>query len=278
MSPVVVSLWIYPVKSLAGIPVKEATIASRGFRHDRRFMLVDDAGAFVTAREFPTLLLVETAIEDDQILRLTFPGTRTTLRLPLAPVDGQRCAVSIWDDRVSARTGFAPDVDAMFSEYLGFSVRLAYLGDDDHRPVDARYATAAEEVGFADGFPFLATVVASLDALGAGIPMERFRSNIILDGLPAFAEDDFSGFRVGAYAEFQSVKPCSRCPMVNSFSLPEHTGEIAPYFGTAPLTRVATVHPRVVGTKRSAVFGANLVATAGSLGARVEVGAPCTIL
>jgi hypothetical protein len=277
MSPVVVSLWIYPVKSLAGIPVNEATIASRGFRHDRRFMLVDREGTFVTAREFPPLLLVETAIENDEILRLTFPATRTMLRLPLAPAGGDRCAVTVWDDRVSARAGFAPEADSTFSEYLGFPVRLVYLADDDHRAVDRRYARADEEVGFADGFPFLATVVASLEALGAGIPMERFRPNIVLDGLPAFAEDNFGGFRVGPQVEFQSVKPCARCPMVNSFSLPEHSGEIAPYFGTAPLSRVATVHPLVVGTKRSAVFGANLIATAGSLGAALAVGAPCTI-
>ena len=63
--------------------------------------------------------------------------------------------------------------------------------------------------------------------------------------------------------------------MINSFSLPEHTGEIAPYWGAAPLTRVAAVHPRVVGTKRSAVFGANLVATAASVGASVAVGGRC---
>ncbi len=310
MSPVVVSLWIYPVKSLAGIPVKEATITSRGFRHDRRLMLVDREGKFVTAREFPTLLLVETAIEDGDILRLTFPSIRPSakrgparssiqlqpcspfphrlrrlradeqlrsLRLPLAPSDGATCTVTIWDDRVAARAGFSGEADAMFSEYLGFPVRLTYLADDEHRPVDARYATAGQEVSFADGFPFLATVVASLEALGAGIPMERFRPNLVLDGLAAFAEDDFAGFRVGDHVEFQSVKPCSRCPMVNSISLPEHSGEIAPYVGAAPLAQVATVHPRVVGTKRSAVFGANLIATTGSLGGRVAVGAPCTI-
>jgi hypothetical protein len=292
MSPVVVSLWIYPVKSLAGIPVKEATITSRGFRHDRRLMLVDREGKFVTAREFPTLLLVETAIEDGDILRLTFPSIRPSakreparssirlrsLRLPLAPSDGATCTVTIWDDRVAARAGFSGEADAMFSEYLGFPVRLTYLADDEHRPVDARYATAGQEVSFADGFPFLATVVASLEALGAGIPMERFRPNLVLDGLAAFAEDDFAGFRVGDHVEFQSVKPCSRCPMVNSISLPEHSGEIAPYVGAAPLAQVAMVHPRVVGTKRSAVFGANLIATAGSLGGRVAVGAPCTII
>jgi uncharacterized protein YcbX len=143
------ALNFYPVKSCAGTPLTTAELGRRGIVHDREFMLVDARRRFVTQREQPRLALIK-PVRTDSSLVLHAPGMP---RLEVQLIDGQRSAVTIWDDRVVAADQGARPAQWL-REYLGEPLRLVRLPDDVVRPVDPDFATRPEdEVGFADGIP-----------------------------------------------------------------------------------------------------------------------------
>jgi uncharacterized protein YcbX len=212
--PAVSSLHVYPVKSLRGVAVDELRVERRGPRHDRRWMLVDEAGRFITQREHPRLALVDVAIDEGgRRLHVRAPA-QGELEVPFEPA-GQRREVEIWDDRVTA-SSVSEEARAYFSRYLEAEVDLVYMPDESERAVDPRYALAGDIVGFADGYAFLLANEASLDDLqgrmGSPIPMARFRPNVVVAGAPAFAEDTWTSLRIGALS-FRVTKPCERCPI-----------------------------------------------------------------
>lgn len=138
--------------------------------------------------------------------------------LTVSAPTGDAVPVKIWKDTCA---GFdAGDTAAAWiSQYLGQPARLVRKDPATPRAVDQAFAGAGDSVGFADGFPYLVTNNASLAALqphfaaSAGIGMDRFRPNIVLDGLDAFAEDRVHTVLIGGYLKMQFVKPCSRCIM-----------------------------------------------------------------
>ena len=252
------ALYIYPVKSCAGIRVKSAEATARGLAHDRRFMLVDPEGMFVTQREVPMLSQVSTRILGAN-LRLRWGGQVVSVPLqpdPLATRKGTRM-VTVWSARVRAQEASAA-ANAMFSELAGRPLALVYMPDTTRRRVDARYAGARNIVSFADGFPLLVASTSSLadlnTRLDAPVTMARFRPNLEVDGLPAWAEDSIAMLDFGT-VQFALVKPCSRCIMVNV--VPD-TGRVA----AEPLRALA----RFRTTKHRVIFGQNaLIAGAGTL-------------
>jgi uncharacterized protein len=257
----VTDLFVYPVKSLAGIRVSRANVADRGFAGDRRYLLVDDDGRMLTQREHPRLSRVRTAIDE-------LAGTLSiddTLTLPLSPtsassgatgIDLPRCVVQIWDDRVEACV--VPD-RGYFSELMGASTRIVYLPDDVQRPVSAKYGRPGDQTSFADAFPFLVVSRASLEALsrdheragGEPLDVRRFRPNIVLGGLAPWAEeaDTFRSFRLGETL-FHAVKPCSRCVLV------EHDPQTGERLGSVLRTLART---RRRDGDSEVYFGVNLV-------------------
>lgn len=141
------------------------------------------------------------------------------LALPLRPEGGRRGLVSVWGDVVEAlEMGAEPD--RWFGSLLGTECRLVYQPDDAVRQVDPRYAEARDQVGLADGFPFLAISSASLEHLNARltepVPMDRFRPNLVVGGCAPHAEDGWNRIRVGDIG-FRVAKPCARCsiPLVD---------------------------------------------------------------
>ncbi len=126
---------------------------------------------------------------------------------------GKRIQVSIWRDALTA-VEVGPDTDRWLSDFLGVPCRLVELPPDGHRPVDPAYATASDQVGFADGFPFLLISQTALDQLNerldAAVTMRRFRPNLVVTGCPPHAEDAWCRIRIGEL-NFRVVKPCSRC-------------------------------------------------------------------
>jgi hypothetical protein len=211
--PRVSRIFVYPIKSCRGIEVASAELGRRGLDRDRRYMLIDSAGRFLSQRRHPRMALIATEIRDDA-LRVTAPG-REPLLLPVA-LEGpafHTCVVRIWSDTVEATLAPA-EVNIWFSELIGFACGLVYLADHQHRPVQNEAAQFDDEVGFADGAPLLLISDASLESLNGRLAtpvgIERFRPNLVVTADRPHAEDGWRSIRIGA-ARLDVAWPCSRC-------------------------------------------------------------------
>lgn len=205
-------LFVYPVKGCAGIALERATLVARGLELDRRYMLIDRAGRFVSQREAPRLCLVGTALAGSQLV-LEAPGA-PTLAIPqtLHEAENERVASQVWE-----HTGSALRHDAgsrWFSDFLGDDVRLVYMPDSERRAVNPKRARPGDIVSFADGYPLLAISEASLADLNARLDlpldMRRFRPNLVLSDCEPFAEDALQTLSIGGVS-FRAVKRCERC-------------------------------------------------------------------
>ena len=246
-------IYLYPIKSLGGISVTEALVEERGFRYDRRWMLVDKKGDFVTQRQHPQLALLQVALSETQleVFSKRDPSQRVAFDLDL--VSDQELQVSIWGDQVLARVVSA-ELSLWFSGFLQMELDLVVMPESSHRKMDPRYAVQEESVSFADGMPYVMIGQASLDDLNGRLSdpvgMDRFRPNLVFSGGEAYAEDQFKQLQIGE-VEFQVVKPCARCVMI---TVNQQTGEK----GKEPLATLATY--RTVNNK--VYFGQNAVALA----------------
>jgi uncharacterized protein YcbX len=203
------ALYVYPIKACRGIRVEKWAVERRGFFADRRWMIVDAQGDFVTQRELAELSQVDTSLHTDSI-SVSAPGL-SRLILPQTH-SGELRPVRVWQDQVSACSH--AEGSAWFSEFLGAPHELVYMTDTEQRPVDPARARAGDIVSFADGYPFLLISEASLEDLNARleepITMERFRPNIVISGTEPFAEDGYSEVWLGPIS-FRGVKRCDRC-------------------------------------------------------------------
>ena len=204
-----VQLYIYPIKSGPAVQVGHAHVLERGLAHDRRFMVTDADGKFVTQRTHPALGRVGLRIEG-HTLHLDAEGIGSSA-VPLSPPGGASMDVRVWSDTVRAHAVSA-EADALFSAVVGAPSRLVYMPDASRRPVEGFDAHA---VSFADGYPILVTNTASLEDLGrrmqgAPPPMLAFRPNVVIDSDTPWAEDDWEVLRVGD-AVLQCTTGCERC-------------------------------------------------------------------
>lgn len=205
-------LFIYPIKACAGIALEHADVVERGLAFDRRYMLVDRTGTFVTQREVPRLCRVATALEHDQ-LRVWAPD-KPALMLPLQPMDLPRArrAYRLWDSIGSALEHSAGS--RWFSELLDDDVSLLYMPDSERRNVNPNRARPRDIVSFADAYPLMLMSEASLadlnQRLRQPVEMRRFRPNLVISGGEPYGEDDFATVRIGALS-FRGVKRCERC-------------------------------------------------------------------
>jgi len=202
---------IYPIKSTKGIALRSARVEGRGIEFDRRWMLVDESGLFISQREAPRLALVSTRMNNETIT-LNAPG-RQSLSVPAKLSGSERVSAQIWDDAVSVIPA-GVEAETWFSEFLGMQCRLVYMPDNSLRSVEPEYASASDIVSLADGFPLLVISQASLDDLNSRlanpVPMNRFRPNIVVSESGAFDEDGWKKIRIGGLV-LRIVKPCSRC-------------------------------------------------------------------
>lgn len=209
-------IFIYPIKSLGGIRLMEADVEERGFRYDRRWMLIDSEGMFVTQRQYAQLALlgVNLTAWGLEVFHKKNPSNRIDVPFDLA--SGPELLVTIWDDQVMAKT-VDIQLDSWFSDFLGFSVSLVKMPETSFRKVDPRYAVRDESVSFADGMPYLIVGQESLNELNTRlempVAMDRFRPNLVFSGGSAFLEDQLRKIRIGA-VDFQVVKPCARCVLI----------------------------------------------------------------
>jgi len=213
----IIGLFLYPIKSCRGIEVEQAQAAAQGFVLDRRWMLVDDQGRFMSQRTTPQMCRIQPSLNHRGFsvgyLHESIP------RLHIAPEtdNDEKLQVSVWDDTLTAYR-VSDQADAWFSQVLQTPCHLVWMGPDSQRPVDPSYGQPGDEVSFADGYPYLIAGQETLDDLNqrlvlAGespVPMERFRPNIVLTGLPPGAEDHVGSLQCGELT-FELVKPCTRC-------------------------------------------------------------------
>jgi uncharacterized protein YcbX len=210
------SLHVYPVKSCRGIDLATAQLAERGLAWDRYWMIVDPAGRFLTQRTQPRLACVSTAFTAGGV-ELQVAG-QAPLTLPFDGGDdtAATASVRVWDDTVQAAPCGAA-ADAWISRALGTAAHVVRATAATQRQPAPRWrGELAAPVSFADGFPLLVCNAASLEDLAArlpqpaALPMDRFRPNVVLEGIAAWAEDQVQGMQTDRVA-LRLAKPCTRC-------------------------------------------------------------------
>lgn len=205
------AIHIYPVKSLSGLDLTQAKLDGFGLVDDRRWMVVDPEGRFLSQRSLPRMALIQVSVDDFGI-SLSAPEI-SPLRVSRPNPRDPRVEVEVWRDRCEA-TPVGQDADAWLSQFLGVECQLVHMADDVRRQVDQRYANPQHHTSFADGFPLLLISEASLDDLNSRlsepVTMKRFRPNLVVSGCSPYAEDQWSTIKIGSMV-LQLVKPCSRC-------------------------------------------------------------------
>ncbi len=249
MNPIISHINLFPIKSCAPLTPDQAFVELRGLRGDRRWLIVDTEGKFITARKHPRLVLIR-ATFDDTVLALDAPGMRPLRLEPTA--SPARTSVEIWKDKVPAQAAH-PDADTWISNYLGIPARFVYMADDCARPVDPDYAQPGDQVSFADAFPIMLISQAALDELNSRlaspVPMLRFRPSLVVANTLAHAEDSWRSIRIGE-VRFDAVKLCSRCVLTTvdpETGIPDPDGE--------PLRTLMSYRRR----EKGVMFGQNLI-------------------
>lgn len=240
--------------------MQSADLGATGLLHDRRWMLVDGAGKFMSQRRHPRMALISPRFTPGRLV-VSAPGM-PDLEVPLEGEPEGRIDVEVWGDlqRGAPVGGYA---DRWFGGFLGVPCRLVRKPDDDVRPVDSAYARSGDQTSFADGFPLLLISEASLEDLNgrleSPVPMNRFRPNLVVRGCGPYAEDGWRELRIGA-ATFRVAEACPRCAIT---TVDQESGER----GKEPLRTLATY--RKAGGE--VWFGRNLIHTSPGV---VSVGDP----
>lgn len=215
MNHVVKELYIYPIKSLAGIPVQSAKAEEMGFENDRRWMLIDDENQLITQREHPNLSQFYPKIIGKKIEISHRDATHEfsiheNLKMPIFS--------KVWDDE-SKVVEVNKATSKWFSEALGFTCKLVKILDKGDRKHNSAKLDKILNVSLADGYPYLLIGSESLEFLNEKleekITIQRFRPNIVIESDIAHEEDFFDAFQIGN-VKFQNAKPCGRCVMVNN--------------------------------------------------------------
>ncbi|MCR8915589.1 MOSC domain-containing protein [Marinobacter panjinensis] len=255
------SLYVYPVKSLAGIQVSSFRMDDFGPARDRRWMIVDADRQFVTQRSNPELARIGTRLEEGRVM-VDIPGEGEFSLV----AGSEECRVRVWRDWTKAVYGGNEASDAL-SRYCGETFRFVFMPDETFRRVDASRVTEYRRVSFADGFPLLIINLASLEELNSrlqtAVEMRRFRPNIVVEGAAPWEEDEWKALSVNNIV-FSLVKPCSRCVMT---TVDPDRGVKAP--DLQPLRELGTYRRTADGV----IFGMNAVHESAG---EIRVGSPVT--
>jgi uncharacterized protein YcbX len=282
--PRLASIHIYPLKAGRAVDLRGSAVEPWGLAGDRRWLVVDDAGRFVSQREEPALAGVTAAypaagadqsaagltLQTDAIILSAAGHPPLKVAMPWAADHAEMVPVAVWESRVWAAAA-GQEADDWLGRLLGRRVRLVYLDDPTRREVDQDYGARGDRVSFADGYPLLLTSAGSLEALCGWlaedghppVPMNRFRPSVVVAGAHAWAEDGWRRISIGTVS-FRVVKPCGRCVVT---TIDQATGQR----GRQPL--------ELLGRRRrfgqQLVFGQNLIPDApGS----IRVGDPVEVL
>lgn len=259
-------IFIYPIKSLGGIRLTEAQVEIPGLSLDRRWMLVDANGVFLTQRKHSRMALLRVELSGNGLTVYNKEDAGQAHFIPFEPESEEWLPVRVWQDEVRAKPVSAR-ADRWFSEMLQIPCRLVYMASSSKRYVEGKYAVNRETLSFADAMPYLIIGQGSLDDLNGRLeeplPMNRFRPSLVFSGGKAFEEDRWDRVKIGECV-FKVTKPCARCVIT---TIDQETG-IA---GKEPLKTLAKF--RSEGNK--VLFGQNMIAlTTG----KVKVGDPVRMI
>jgi uncharacterized protein YcbX len=259
----ITALNVYPVKGCRGLALDSARVAATGFEHDREWLIVRPDGRFMTQREEPRLALIEPALRDDALL-LRVPGGGQ-LRVPFDAAAAE-VEVTCWKDRCAAFDAGAEAAEFL-TRYLGAPYRLVRFDARRKRPSNPQWTSGIEALNqFSDGFPWLLISEASLEDLNSRLsrklPMNRFRPNIVVSGLPPFGEDRIHEI-VADGVRLRRAKGCARCIVTTT---DQATGTRD---GEEPLRALARF--RFDRELKGVIFGQNMILVDG-LGAQLRVG------
>ncbi|MBC7382662.1 MAG: MOSC domain-containing protein [Bacteroidia bacterium] len=244
-------IYIYPVKGLQGISLSETQIESTGLLYDRRWMLVDENGLFLSQRTLPIMALFALN-QNVNGFEIWAPGKKECITLPFVSESLTTMKVTVWDDTCDAivHNRFCNE---WFSALLKIKCKLVYMPVASKRMVDPTYNTGSDMVSFADAFPMLLIGQSSLTDLNTRLAepvlMDRFRPNLVFTGGDAFEEDSYDEFYIGSQ-QFKAAKPCARCTVI---TVNQQTGAM----GKEPLTTLATYRAK----NNKIYFGQNLLQT-----------------
>lgn len=253
----VTGLFLYPVKSLGGFSVPAVSVDALGLIDDRRFLVIDESGRFLTQRTFPRMALIATALDATHLTLSASAAPMLQIARasdPTAPLRN----VSVWKIENLLAEDCGDDAASFLSDFLETRCRLVRLGKKFYRPVLKSSARPGDLVAFADAYPLvvigeatLADLNARLTACGEdSLPMNRFRPNLVVAGGPAFAEDTWNRFRAGNVT-FRAAGPCARCIVIT-------TDQRTAVRGLEPLRTLAT-YRRDAADSSNVNFGQNLI-------------------
>ncbi len=266
---VISALYVYPIKSCAGVQVQEAIMTETGLEFDRAWMVVDEKGEFLTQRDLPRMALIQPQLKHYEMV-LRAPGM-LALHVKLDEVEDP-VRVTVWDDEVAA-FDMGKVAAQWFSDFLGVKARLVRF-DPDHQRLSPKAWTGDVNAlnQFNDGFPVLVASEASLAQLnaklvaggGQAVGMLRFRPNVVLAAADAAGEliphdedrlDVLCVSTDSGLLQLKPVKPCPRCPMPN---IDPTTAQASPHVGD--MLQAYRTDPRVNG---AVTFGMNAVVLTG---------------
>ncbi|WP_066837363.1 MOSC domain-containing protein [Rufibacter ruber] len=257
---------IYPIKSLGGISLTSAQVEERGLQYDRRWMLIDESGIFLTQRKLAQMALLRVAMAPEGLVVTHTGKDMPPLLVPFETTSTRSLLVTVWEDICFAYI-VSPEANAWFSEALGIDCRLVYMPDNSIRLIDPNYAKHKEKVSFSDGYPFLMIGQESLNDLNSRldepVPMNRFRPNFVFTGGQPYDEETWRTVKIGNIL-FYGAKPCGRC---NVTTINQDTAEA----GQEPLKTLSGYQKK--GSK--VIFGMNLI---GLSTGTVSVGDKITVM
>lgn len=244
------NIYIYPIKSLGGISLLQAQVQQTGLQYDRRWMLTDREGNFLSQRTFAQMAMLQVELAEEGLLVSHKKGHLSPVIIPYNKTTQREVTVTIWDD-VCTALEVSSEANKWFSAALDMPAFLVYMPDDSQRNVDLRYACNGEIVSFADAYPMMIIGQSSLDDLNSRLAnpvlMNRFRPNLVFNGGQPFCEDSFASFEMGE-VKFNAVKPCYRCVLT---TINQEDGTK----GREPLRTLSTYRTY----KNKIMFGQNLL-------------------
>lgn len=259
------ALYCYPIKSLGGFSLTEAQVTDRGLQWDRRWMLADERGQFLSQRSLPQMALLQVSLHGNGLL-VTHKQSGARLLVPFELQTSDTIRVTVWDATTTGAR-VSREADAWFSDVLQRPCTLVYMPDEAPIAVEPEYATEGEITSFSDGYPFMLIGQSSLDdlnsKLAAPIPMNRFRPNIVVLGAAPYAEDHWQDFTIGT-TRFLGAKRCGRCVVT---TINQDTSTI----GKEPLKTLATYRQK----GNRIYFGLNLLHRGGGT---IRVGDPVNLV
>lgn len=241
-------LYIYPIKSLGAISISESKALTEGFEHDRRWMLVDNEGNFLTQREHAKMALFGCDLKNDK-LEVSIGHDTQVIGLEANPELSR--PVKVWSSKLKA-CEVDSNISEWFSDHLDMHATLVKMTSISKRPKRLFTPPYKTTLSFADGYPYLIMGEESMNALNSklesALPLDRFRANIIVETKVAHEEDEWkSEFDLGT-AKMKVIKPCARCVVT---TIDQQTGSK----GKEPLKTLSTYRK----WRNKIWFGANAI-------------------